>query len=116
MKPTDVYILKLPEEYKAMVLHVIAVVEQVLPNTELLFKWGFPYVYYKKKPFCYLYVNHKKQFLDVGFARGFQLKENQEYLIDEKRNTIKSLRYFSIESIDNEILIAVIKEAQTLYK
>ena len=115
MKPAEEYILKQSIAYQSIILHVRAVVEKVLPETDMFYKWGFPYIYYKKKPFCYLYVNTKKQFLDVGFAKGFQLKQNQEYLIDEKRNTIKSLHYFSIESIDNEVLIAVIKEAQSLY-
>jgi len=44
------------------------------------------------------------------------LKRNQEYLVDEKRNTVKSLRYYSLESINNEILVDVIQEALSLYK
>ena len=116
MKPTEAYILKQPEIYQAMMLHVISVVEQELDASELLFKWGIPYLYYKKKPFCYLAPNRKKGFLDVGFAKGFQLKRNQETLVDEKRNTVKSLRYFSIEEIDNTVLIDVISEAKLLYK
>lgn len=116
MKPTEAYILRQPEHYQAMILHVISVIEQELEASELLFKWGIPYVYYKKKPFCYLAPNHKKGFLDVGFAKGFELKRNQEVLVDENRNTVKSLRYFSIEEIDNEVLIVVIKEAKCLYK
>lgn len=114
MKPVDEYILRQPEQYQAMILHIIAVVEQELLQSELLFKWGIPYIYYKKKPFCYLAPNHKKGFLDVGFAKGFQLKRNQEILVDENRNTVKSLRFFSIEEIDNMVLIDVIEEAKWL--
>ena len=51
MKPTEAYILRQPEQYQAMMLHVLAVVEQELPHSELLFKWGIPYMYYKKNPF-----------------------------------------------------------------
>lgn len=115
MKLTDEYILRQPEKYQAMILHVISVVEQELDSNELLFKWGIPYIYFKKKPFCYLAPNHKKGFLDVGFAKGFELKRNQEVLVDENRNTVKSLRYFFIEDIDNEVLIDVISEAKQLY-
>jgi hypothetical protein len=115
MKPTEEFILRQPQPYQAMLLHVLAVVEQELPQSELFFKWGIPYVYYKKKPFCYLAPNHKKGFLDVGFAKGFELKRNQEFLVDEKRNTVKSLRYFSIETIDHTLLIDVISEAKSLY-
>lgn len=115
MKPTEEFILRQPQPYQAMLLHVLAVVTQELPQSELFFKWGIPYVYYKKKPFCYLAPNHKKGFLDVGFAKGFELKRNQEFLVDEKRNTVKSLRYFSIETIDHTLLIDVISEAKLLY-
>ncbi|WP_445717375.1 DUF1801 domain-containing protein [Flavobacterium sp.] len=115
MKPTEAFILRQPEQYQAMILHVLSVVEQELSQSELLFKWGIPYVYYNKKPFCYLAPNHKKGFLDVGFAKGFQLKRNQNELISENRNTVKSLRYYSIEEINNNILKDVILEAKGLY-
>jgi hypothetical protein len=115
MKPTEEFILRQPQPYQAMLLHVLAVVEQELPQSELLFKWGIPYVYFKNKPFCYFAPNHKKGFLDVGFAKGFELKRNQEVLVDEKRNTVKSLRYFSIETIDHTLLIDVISEAKLRY-
>jgi hypothetical protein len=115
MKLTEQYILNQPEKYQSILLHIISVVERELPGVELKFKWGIPYFYYKKRTFCYLAPNHKKGFVDAGFARGFQLKNNQEYLVDENRNTVKSLRYFSLEEIDNSILEAVILEAALLY-
>lgn len=115
MKLASEYIYHQPEKYQSIVLHLISVFERTIPELELLFKWGIPYFYYKKKPFCYLAPNHKKGFVDVGFARGFQLKRNQDCLVDEKRNTVKSLRYFTLEAIDNAILEDVIQEAATLY-
>jgi hypothetical protein len=115
MKLTDDYIFRQPEKQQSILLHLISVFEREIPELELLFKWGIPYFYYKKKPFCYLAPNHKKGFVDAGFARGFQLKRNQNFLIDEKRNTVKSLRYFSLESINNTILEDVIREARSLY-
>ena len=77
---------------------------------------GYSLYLFQKKPFCYLAPNHKKGFLDVGFAKGFELKRNQETLVDENRNTVKSLRYYSIEEIDNAVLIDVVLEAKLLYK
>jgi hypothetical protein len=115
MKLIDEYIHRQPEKYKFIVLHLISVFERTVPELELLSKWGIPYFYYKKKPFCYLAPNHKKDFVDAGFARGFQLKRNQDYLVGEKRNTVKSLRYYSLEDIDNVILEDVIREAASLY-
>ncbi|QBN18288.1 DUF1801 domain-containing protein [Flavobacterium nackdongense] len=116
MRLTDEYIFRQPEKYQVILLHLVAVFERAIPEVELLFKWGIPYFYYRKKPFCYLAPNHKKGFVDAGFARGFELKRNQDYLIGENRNTVKSLRYCTLESIDNRILEDVIQEALGLYK
>ena len=116
MKLTDEYIYRQPEKLRSIVLHLISVFEREIPELDLLFKWGIPYFYYKNKPFCYLAPNPKKGFVDAGFARGFQLNRNQDSLVGEKRNTVKSLRYFSLEDIDNAVLEDVIREAATLYK
>ncbi|PKB18085.1 DUF1801 domain-containing protein [Flavobacterium sp. 5] len=115
MRLTDEYIYRQPEKYQAILMHLISVFKGEIPDLEMSFKWGMPYLYYKKRMFCYLISNSKKGFVDAGFARGFQLKRNQEYLVDEKRNTVKSLRYYDLEEIDNVILIDVIKEAAKLY-
>lgn len=116
MKPAENYILNQPERYQSIILHVVSIVSKVIPEIELLYKYGIPYFYYKKKPFCYFAPNHKKGFVDIGFAKGFQLNRNQEFLVDENRNTVKSLRYFNLEAINNSILEDVINEAMTLYK
>jgi hypothetical protein len=115
MKPAETYIFFQPHLYQSIMLHLHHVIQQKLPENELLFKWGIPYVYYKNKPFCYLAPNHKKGFVDLGFAKGFQLQRNQVQLVDEKRNTVKSLRYTSLETIDHEVLVDVLAEAIDLY-
>ncbi len=116
MKLTDEYIYRQPEKYQMILFHLISVFKREIPDLEMNFKWGMPYLYYKKRMFCYLISNSKKGFVDAGFARGFQLKRNQDYLVDEKRNTVKSLRYFNLEDIDNAVLVDVIREAASLYK
>ncbi|GGC87246.1 hypothetical protein GCM10011508_13060 [Flavobacterium lutivivi] len=116
MKPADLYMLNQPEKYRDMIFHVVSVFEKNVPQLTLEYKWKIPYFYYKGKPFCFINVSHKRKYLDLGFNKGFQLKNNLEYLIaGDGRNTFKSLRYFSLEEIDNEILISVIQEAITLY-
>lgn len=115
MNPVEEYILRQPQSFQDIMLYVIKVIKNELEESELLFKWGIPYFYFKKKPFIYLAPN-KKGYVDLGFARGFQLENNQDILIGEKRNTVKSLRYFSLEEINHEALIDVIKEAKLLYR
>ncbi len=115
MKPQDLYILNQPEKYRDILLHVLAVVEQVVPEATLEYKWKIPFFYLDKKPFCYLNASHKKQFVDVAFIKGFELKKNQQHLVaDNGRSMVKSLRYSNLEDIDNEILISVLTEAYKL--
>lgn len=115
MNPVEEYILRQPKTFQDIILYVITIIEREVEDSELLFKWGIPYFYYKKKPFLYIAPN-KKGFVDFGFSRGYQLKENQEFLIGENRNTVKSLRFSSLEEINHEVLLEVIKEAKRLYK
>lgn len=115
MKITDEYIYRQPEKHQAILLHLISVFKRQIPDLEMYFKWGVPYLYYKKRMFCYLASNSNKGFVDAGFARGFQLRRNQDVLVGDKRNTVKSLRYYELEGIDNVILEDVIQEAVDLY-
>lgn len=114
MRPADLYILNQPENYRNMLLHIIAVVEIDISEATLEFKWKIPFFYYKKKPFCFLNVSHKRAYVDIVFSKGYQLKGNLDLLIGDGRNTYKSLRYIALEEIDNSILISVIEEAKSL--
>lgn len=116
MNPAEEYILTQPEPYRSVLLHVQAVIEKTLPRLSLHYKWRVPYYYLNGKPFCYLNVNFKKQFVDVGFSKGFQLTVHVPLLVaDGGRNTIKSLRYQTLDAIDHEVLRAVLQDAVTLY-
>lgn len=116
MKSAEEYILRQSPEFKEIIYYVISVIEQEMSDIEMFFKWGIPYFYYYKKPFIYIAPNKKQNFVDIGFARGYALKLHQDILIGEKRNTIKSLRYFKIDSVDDNVLREVIVEAKVLYK
>lgn len=116
MKPTEAYILRQSSQFQEIIYYVIAVIEQEMNATELLFKWGIPYFYYQKKPFIYIAPNKSKGFVDIGFAKGFQLKLHQDILVGEKRNTVKSLRYYKVDSVEDNVLREVIQEAKLLYK
>lgn len=114
MKPADLYILNQPEIYRNMLLHIVTVVENTVPEVTLEFKWKIPFFYYKKKPFCFLNASHKSAYVDIAFSKGYRLKNNLNFLIGDGRNTYKSLRYSTLEEIDNSILISVIEEAKSL--
>lgn len=47
--------------------------------------------------------------------KGYQLKQHDEFLDGEKRTLVKSLHYKTLEAIDNEVLIDLLKEQASLY-
>lgn len=115
MNPSETYILNQPEPYRSILLHLQVIVETTIPEVELLYKYRIPFYYYKKRPLCFLNASHKKQFVDICFVRGNQITIHQDLLVTEKRKKMASLRYKSIEDIDNAFLIDVLKNVLTLY-
>ena len=111
MNPAEAYILSQNEPFKSILLHVKSVIELVIPEVELKFKWRIPCFYVGKSPICYLNVSTKKNYVDVGFWNSAHLTEHLDKMVTEKRKVVKSLRYQSLEEIDNKVLMAVLKEA-----
>ncbi len=115
MNPSETYILKQPAPYRSILLHLQVMVETTIPEVELFYKYKIPFYYYKKRPLCFLNASHKKQFVDICFVRGNQISIHQEQLVTEKRKVMASLRYKSLEEIDDVLLIKVLKDVLTLY-
>jgi hypothetical protein len=115
MKPAELYILNQPEPFREIIMQLQQIIEREIPDLELFFKWKLPYYYLNGKGFCFINTSPKKKYVDLAFNVGYQLQNNVDYLIGEKRNTFKSLRYTSIEAIDFEILVSVVKEARALH-
>ena len=110
MKPAEEYILKQLEPYQTILLHLQLLIEKEFPEVTLQYKWKIPVYYLNGKQLCYLNVSAKKRYVDVGLWVSNNLKEYDNYLISEGRKVVKSLRYFSLEEINPEILIAVLHE------
>ncbi len=110
MKPAEVYILNQPEPFQSILMHLQILIEAHFPEADLKFKWKLPFYYLDEKPFCYLNASKKKGYVDVGFWTSAHLKYNQ-YLVSDGRKVVKSLRYFTLEDVEEKILISVLKEA-----
>ena len=111
MNPAEEYILRQAEPFKSMLLHITATIERTLPDAELKYKWKIPCYYAGTRPICYINVPPKGNYVDIGFWNSSYLTKYFEHMVSEKRKVVKSLRYFSLEAIDNDILVAVLKEA-----
>jgi len=108
MNPAEDYILKQPEPYRSILMHLQVVIEHTLPDVDLKFKYRLPFYYINGKPCCYL--NNSKGYVDLGLWYGAHLTKHVDKLVGGRR-VIKSLRYTSLEEIDDEVLIDVLKEA-----
>ena len=115
MHPSQKYIIDQPQPYQEILLYLQAVVKKTIPQLELKYKYRIPFYYYKGKPFCYFNASHKKQFVDVGFWKGNQIQVHQKHLVTENRKVMVSLRYKSIEKIEESVLVAVLQAAEALY-
>ncbi len=94
-------------------MHLQVLVEHTLPEAKLLYKWRIPCYYIGKRPICYL--NQTKDYVDVGIWHSVHLsKKWDQYLITENRKVVKSLRYKSLEDINDAIFISIMKELETL--
>lgn len=111
MRPAENYILNQQEPYKGILLHLQLMIETTLPEVELKFKWNIPCFYIGKSPICYMNVSHKKKFVDLGFWNSANLTKHLDILVSEKRKVVRSLRYSTLEEIDDKILTDVLKNA-----
>ncbi|QTE22242.1 DUF1801 domain-containing protein [Polaribacter cellanae] len=114
MKPAEEYILNQPEPFKSILLHLQILIETSFPEVDLQFKWKIPFYYLNENPFCYLNASKNKGYVDVAFWASAHLTKFNELLITENRKVIKSLRYFKVEDVNEEVLLSVLEEAHQL--
>ncbi|WP_417876138.1 DUF1801 domain-containing protein [Winogradskyella sediminis] len=113
MNPAEAHILNQPEPFKSIFLHLQVLIEHTLPEADLLYKWRMPCYYIDKRPICYL--NKSKDYVDVGFWHSAHLlKQWDAYLISENRKVVKSLRYKTLDDIDDAVFISILKEVEGL--
>ncbi|WP_400077609.1 DUF1801 domain-containing protein [Winogradskyella sp. R77965] len=108
MNPAEAYILKQSEPYKSILLQLQSIIEAVAPNPELLFKWRIPFYYCNDIPLCYL--NQSKDYVDLAFWHFEKLDEFTEHFVNANRKSIRSLRYKSVEDINDEVVVYVLQK------
>lgn len=115
MNPAENYILQQPEPYKTILLQLQVLVAFGFSDIELKYKYRIPFYYLKGKPFCFFNASHKRKYVDVGIMKGQEIDIHTEHLVTEKRAQIASLRYKSIEDINDKVFLEVLKKAASLY-
>jgi len=115
LNPAENYIINQPELFREILLYLQLVVERTIPELELKYKYKIPFYYLNGKPFCYFNASHKKAFVDIGLVKGKLIQVHQDFLVTENRKKMVSLRYKSMEEVDNQVLIEVLEKAKSLY-
>jgi len=112
MNPAEEYILNQTEPFRGMLLHIQMLVLGTIPEAELKYKYKVPFFYVNGRPFCYL--NQSKNYVDVGFWNAAHLTVHTELMVTEGRKVIKSLRYTSLEQIQDRVLKEVLLDAHSV--
>jgi hypothetical protein len=110
MNPAEDYILMQKEPFRSILLHLKAVIESVVPQVDMKYKWNIPCFYAGKQPICYLNVSQKKRYVDIAFWNSAHLTLHLDKMVTENRKVVKSLRYSTLEEIDQEVLVDVLQE------
>lgn len=112
MNPAENYILDQPEPYKSILLHLQSVIEHRIPDADLKFKYKIPFYYINGKPYCYL--NQSKDYVDLGFWKAAYMTLHLQHMTTSGRKVMKSLRYRTLEEINDTILVEVLQEAYSV--
>ncbi|MCA0132870.1 DUF1801 domain-containing protein [Winogradskyella alexanderae] len=108
MNPAEAYILKQEEPYKSILMQLQTIVEAILPNPELHYKWRIPFYYNGELPICYF--NKSKDYVDLAFWHGERLTKHREHFITANRKAVTSLRYRLPDDINDDVILYVIKK------
>ena len=116
MNPAEQYILNQPEPYRDILMHLKMQIEHTLPEVTLKYKWNIPCFYIDKSPIFYLNASHKKHFVDIAFWNSAHLTKHLDKMVSEKRKVVRSLRYASLEEVDDKVLTEVLEDAYSVRK
>ena len=108
LNPAEVYILKQEEPYKSILIQLQAIIEAIATNAELFYKWKIPFYYNNGIPLCFL--NQSKDYVDLGFWHFNKMDQYTEYFEAANRKSIRSLRYKSVDDINDEVVVYVLKK------
>ena len=112
MNPAETYIVNQREPFRGILLHLQSVIETTVPEVDLKYKYRLPFYYIQGKPFCYL--NQSKDYVDVGFWHANHLSVHLDKMTTAGRKMMRSLRYKSLEEINDLVLVEVLKDAYSV--
>ena len=108
MANIDDYILNQKPEIAAIMEYLRQLIHSCSPKITEKIRYKIPF-FGGNKMICYL--NPKKNAVDFGFCKGYELSNVQGLLNGDERNTVKVISISSIEEINQMELREIINEA-----
>ena len=111
----EAYYLKQKEPEKSCLLALRSILLSF--DTEHMseeWKYGLPFLYYKKKPYCYFWKDPKSKQPYIGYSKGFRFSPPQ--LIKGNRTRIKILPIDTNSDIPIETLRELFELSRIHYK
>lgn len=100
MNPAEEYILRQKEPYQSILLCLRDIVLSSSDEVKEQFKYGLPFYEYKGKPLCYFNLPKRKNRVDIGFWKGFELEDKHQLLHARDRKMIKCVEIHYLEEMD----------------
>ena len=107
MSPVDYYILDQPKELKPIIKKLRELILSASPFIEEKMVYKIPFFYGAKRIF---YINSQNNWVDLGFCEGYLLGENK-IILSKNRKQVKTIRFFSVTEINDDIVLPIIHEA-----
>lgn len=109
----DAYFLKQIEPNRSCLFALRDIIRNYNNEISEEWKYGIPYYYYKKKPFCYIWKDKTTQKPYIGISRGILIKHPS--LIQGNRTKIKILPIETDKDILIETIYSIFDLATKLY-
>lgn len=99
-----------PSPQKEILIALRNIILAAHPFMEEKIRYGVPFFDYLGA-MCYLSIPAKKNYVYIGFIHGKDLSNEQGILETKERKQIRSISYFSVEEMKEELLREVLQEA-----
>lgn len=109
----DQFYLDKEEPNKNCLLSLRDIIKNYNPKLETAFKYGLPFFMYKRKMFCYLWVDKKTKNPYIGMCEGVRI--NHPDLFQGTRKRMKTYSVDPTKDIDRKTIYHIFDMAMKLY-
>ena len=114
LRDIDNFYLRQEEPAKSCLLALREIILQQDDNITAAWKYGMPFFCYKRKMFCYLWINKKNGQPYLGMVEGKHLQHPE--LLIENRSRMKIMLFDPAKNLPVKKINAILQQAVNLYK